>query len=156
MNQTDPFSLINSTSYHLGTGLLSILGLSKFKEVFGMAYKNPCYNCLAPGLSVVFVIDDTGSMSEEIGSATKVSVDIVNQASLLGPNGPSNYILSTFNDPGIAEKQFTKKTVSSLYLFLSQSLIRFHQRKTRSFCSIITLSLICCFMGYFVFTLKVD
>ncbi|XP_061188708.1 uncharacterized protein LOC133196872 [Saccostrea echinata] len=82
-----------------GTGLLSILGIDRFKEMLGMTYKNPCYNCLAPGLSVVFVIDDTGSMSGEIREATQHSIDIVNQASLLGSNGPSNYILSTFNDP---------------------------------------------------------
>lgn len=82
-----------------GTGLLSVLGIEKFKEVMGMSYKNPCYNCLAPGLSVVFVIDDTGSMSGEIMQATQHSIDIVNQAKLLGSNGPSNFILSTFNDP---------------------------------------------------------
>lgn len=65
-----------------------------------MSYKDPCYNCLGPGLSVVFVIDDTGSMGEEIREAAQHSIDIVNQAKILGSNGPSNYILSTFNDPG--------------------------------------------------------
>lgn len=65
-----------------------------------MHYRNPCYNCLAPGLSVVFVIDDTGSMGEEIRETAMHSVDIVNQALLLGNKGPNNYILSTFNDPG--------------------------------------------------------
>lgn len=85
----------------VGTGLLSVLGIEKFKEVMGMSYKNPCYNCLAPGLSVVFVIDDTGSMSGEIREATQHSIDIVNAANQLGSNGPSNFILSTFNDPGI-------------------------------------------------------
>lgn len=85
----------------VGTGLLSVLGIEKFKEVMGMSYKNPCYNCLASGLSVVFVIDDTGSMSGEIREATQHSIDIVNAANQLGSNGPSNFILSTFNDPGI-------------------------------------------------------
>ena len=65
-----------------------------------MNYKKPCYDCLAPGLSVVIVMDDTGSMSGEIREATQHSIDIVNQAKLLGVNGPSNYVLSTFNDPG--------------------------------------------------------
>lgn len=76
-----------------------------------MNYKNPCYNCLSPGLSVVFVIDDTGSMSVEINNATAYSVDIVNQANALGSNGPSNFILSIFNDPGLSKN----------YIFLSFS-----------------------------------
>ena len=82
-----------------GTGLLSILGVKKFTEILGMTYKNPCYDCLAPGLSVVIVMDDTGSMSGEIREASEHSVDIVNQAIFLGDHGPSNYVLSTFNDP---------------------------------------------------------
>lgn len=99
-------SFKNSIKYDLcititDTGLLSVLGLDKFKELLGMNYKNPCYNCLAPGLSVVFVIDDTGSMSGEIREATQISIDIVNQAKFLGSNGPSNFILSTFNDPSM-------------------------------------------------------
>lgn len=76
-----------------------------------MSYENPCYNCLAPGLSVVFVIDDTGSMSLEIHNATHYSVQIVTQAKVLGSNGPSNYILSTFNDPGLS-----KNSTSSFFL----------------------------------------
>lgn len=52
---------------------------------------------------MVFVIDDTGSMSDDIMEATKHSIDIVNWAKLKGSNGPSNYILSIFNDPGISK-----------------------------------------------------
>lgn len=85
------------------TGLLSLLGIEKFQEILGINYKNRCYNCLSPGLSVVFVIDDTESMGGEIREATHYSIDIVNQANLLGSNGPSNFILSTINDPGITE-----------------------------------------------------
>ena len=96
-----------------GTGLLSILGIDKFTKTLGMDYKNPCYDCLAPGLSVVFVMDDTGSMGDEIKEATRQIVNIVNQVKLLGVNGPSNYVLSTFNDPG---------TTLSLYLSDANSL----------------------------------
>ena len=96
-----------------GTGLLSILGIDRFTKTLGMDYKNPCYDCLAPGLSVVFVMDDTGSMGDEIKEATRQIVNIVNQVQLLGVKGPSNYVLSTFNDPG---------TTLSLYLSDANSL----------------------------------
>ncbi|XP_062590451.1 von Willebrand factor A domain-containing protein 7-like [Saccostrea cucullata] len=79
------------------TGLLSIIGLDKTLSLLGMDYKNPCYSCLSPSLSVVFVIDDTGSMSQEILETSTRSISIVNQAQT--STAPFNYILSTFNDP---------------------------------------------------------
>lgn len=97
-----------------GTGLLSILGIEKFQEILGMDYKDRCYSCLGRGLSVVFVIDDTESMGGELIEATQYSVDIVNQAILLGSNGPSNFILSTINDPGITK---TKTCLSLSFFF---------------------------------------
>lgn len=96
-----------------GTGLLAILGIEKFQDLLGMHYKD---QCLGPGLSVVFVIDDTESMGLELIQATQYSVGIVNQAILLGSNGPSNFILSTINDPGITK---TKTYISILLLILS-------------------------------------
>nr|XP_022340887.1 von Willebrand factor A domain-containing protein 7-like [Crassostrea virginica] len=99
-----------------GTGLLSILGVKKFTEILGMNYKKPCYDCLAPGLSVVIVMDDTGSMSGEIREATQHSIDIVNQAKLLGVNGPSNYVLSTFNDPDTTIRKTTDGTEMKQWL----------------------------------------
>lgn len=104
-----------------GTGLLSILGIDKFTKILGMDYKNPCYNCLAPGLSVVFVMDDTGSMGDVIKDATRQIVNIVNQVQLLGVNGPSNYVLSTFNDPSTS-LFLTVSLTRSLSLSLALSL----------------------------------
>lgn len=79
--------------FNVGTGLLHILGIDKFKELLGMTYKKPCYNCLAQGLSVILVIDGTGSVSGEIRAATRNSID-VNQ---LESNGSSQYFLSLTN-----------------------------------------------------------
>lgn len=79
--------------FNVGTGLLHILGIDKFKELLGMTYKKPCYNSLAQGLSVILVIDGTGSVSGEIRAATRNSID-VNQ---LESNGSSQYFLSLTN-----------------------------------------------------------
>ena len=47
--------------------------------------------------SVAFVIDDTGSMSEEIDAVKCLVRSFVKSA---GTSGPKKYILGTFNDPG--------------------------------------------------------
>ena len=47
-------------------------------------------------VSLMFVIDDTGSMSEEIEAAKSIAIDIINyprEAPIV------TYILSPFNDP---------------------------------------------------------
>lgn len=76
--------------FGVGTGLLHILGLDKFKELLGMTYKKPCYNCLAQGLSVIVVLDGTGSVRGEIRAATRNSID----ANHLESNSSSHYFLS--------------------------------------------------------------
>lgn len=77
-----------------GTGLLHILGLDKFKELLGMTYKKPCYNCLAQGLSVIVVLDGTGSVSGEIRAATRNSID----ANHLESNIKDRTVLESLSD----------------------------------------------------------
>lgn len=85
----------------LDTGLLSVLGLNTFKELLGINYINPCYNCFTRSQSLGFVVDDKGSMNGDIKDAAQRSIEIVNHAVLVGSNGTSDYVLSTFNDSGL-------------------------------------------------------
>lgn len=62
-------------------------------------YKPVCYNCFQSSLSLVFVIDNTGSMSDDIFQVRKQAIGIVNKASS-SQHGLADYILITFNDPG--------------------------------------------------------
>lgn len=48
-------------------------------------------------VTLMFAIDTTGSMEDEIENAKKIAIDVVNYKR----NNPVNYILSPFNDPGI-------------------------------------------------------
>lgn len=64
-----------------------------------ITYKPVCYNCFQSTLSLVFVIDNTGSMSDDIFQVRKQAIGIVNKASS-SQHGLADYILITFNDPG--------------------------------------------------------
>lgn len=75
------------------TGLLYQIGLEQTTGLLGLDYRQHCYNCLSPALSVVFVIDDAGSVSGQLQEAFRHSVAIVNQARV--STAPFNYILST-------------------------------------------------------------
>lgn len=75
--------------FNVGTGLLHIIGIDKFKELLGMTYKKPCYNCLAQGLSVILVMDGAGSVSRETRATTRSNID-ANQHEF---NGSSYYFL---------------------------------------------------------------
>ena len=46
-------------------------------------------------VTLMFAIDTTGSMSDEIDNAKKIAIEVVNY----DRNNPVNYILSPFNDP---------------------------------------------------------
>ena len=63
-----------------------------------MDYRDPCYDCLAPSLSLVFVIDITGPVYN-VMQAKKYSVAMVNQA--LTSSAPFNYILSAYSHTGL-------------------------------------------------------
>lgn len=71
--------------------------------ILGLDYRQRCYNCLSPALSVVFVIDDAiddaGSVSGQLQEAFRHSVAIVNQARV--STAPFNYILSTTGNKGL-------------------------------------------------------
>ncbi|XP_019616852.1 PREDICTED: von Willebrand factor A domain-containing protein 7-like [Branchiostoma belcheri] len=71
-----------------GYGLLSQIGADKFKQVLN----------LGSGNSMVFVIDVSGSMSDDVAAVGQESIQIV-QRTLGTATAPYNYILSTFNDP---------------------------------------------------------
>ena len=47
-------------------------------------------------VTLMFAIDDTGSMRQEIAAAKKIATSIINQQRA----EPVDYILSPFNDPG--------------------------------------------------------
>lgn len=47
-------------------------------------------------VTLMFAIDDTGSMRDEIEAAKRIATSIVNQQRV----EPVDYILSPFNDPG--------------------------------------------------------
>jgi Mg-chelatase subunit ChlD len=53
------------------------------------------------GKTLCFVIDTTGSMSEEIAAVKQYTIRITQQASQASESRkPSDYVLSPFNDPG--------------------------------------------------------
>lgn len=74
------------------------IGLNKTLGLLGMDYRDPCYNCLAPSLSLVFVIDLTGPVYN-VMQAKKYSVAMVNQA--LTSSAPFNYVLSAYSHTGL-------------------------------------------------------
>ena len=51
------------------------------------------------GTSLCFVVDTTGSMSNEIAGVRATTIGIT-QDRQMGKDKPSDYILSPFNDPG--------------------------------------------------------
>lgn len=79
------------------------IGLEQTTGLLGLDYRQHCYNCLSPALSVVFVIDDAiddaGSVSGQLQEAFRHSVAIVNQARV--STAPFNYILSTTGNKGL-------------------------------------------------------
>ncbi|KAK3083786.1 hypothetical protein FSP39_003208 [Pinctada imbricata] len=81
-----------------GTGLLDQIGPDAFNKLLQMHYEEPCYQCFTPDKSLVFVIDNTGSMGDDIYEVRKKAIEIVT-FSQSSATKPFNYILATFNDP---------------------------------------------------------
>ncbi|CAH1248692.1 VWA7 [Branchiostoma lanceolatum] len=73
-----------------GYGLLSQIGAESFREVLN----------LGSGNSMVFVIDVSGSMGNDVEAVRQETVQIV-QSTTGTANAPYNYVLSTFSDPEI-------------------------------------------------------
>lgn len=66
-------------------------------DVANFVYQPVCYNCFQQSLSLILVIDNTGSMSDDIFQVRGQAIDIVKKAY---SSQLYNYILVTFNDPG--------------------------------------------------------
>lgn len=66
-------------------------------DVANVVYQPVCYNCFQQSLSLILVIDNTGSMSDDIFQVRGQAIDIVKKAY---SSQLYNYILVTFNDPG--------------------------------------------------------
>ncbi|XP_063428655.1 von Willebrand factor A domain-containing protein 7-like [Mytilus trossulus] len=65
-------------------------------SVANFVYQPACYNCFQQSLSLILVIDNTGSMSDDIFQVRGQAIDIVKKAY---SSQLYNYILVTFNDP---------------------------------------------------------
>ncbi|CAH1274702.1 VWA7 [Branchiostoma lanceolatum] len=88
-------------------GLLSEVGPESFKELLG----------LGSGNSLVFVIDISGSMSNDLQAVKQTTVQLVNDNAGT-VRAPYNYILSTFSDPGVRRSRHVK--TSNFYDQLAQ------------------------------------
>ncbi|CAG2248252.1 unnamed protein product [Mytilus edulis] len=83
------------------SSLLTALGYVRLGKLLGLTEKNhqsQCVNCNDPYLSIVFVIDTTGSMASTIFQVRQKAVEMVTKAMMPGYS-PFNYIVVTFNDP---------------------------------------------------------
>ncbi|XP_072047411.1 von Willebrand factor A domain-containing protein 7-like [Amphiura filiformis] len=72
-------------------GLHSVIGNDKFERLFNLGSESN---------ALVLVIDDTGSMSQEINAVIQSTIQLVNDLSNTC-SAPSQYIISPFNDPGV-------------------------------------------------------
>ena len=66
------------------------IGKGKFEKVFGNQNDNKA--------TLMFAVDDTGSMYQEIQAVKDIATYIVN---ITSPNLEVDYILSPFGDPGL-------------------------------------------------------
>lgn len=82
-------------------------------------------------VTLMFAIDDTGSMREEISAAKKIATSIVNEQRV----EPVDYILSPFNDPGMHSpivvlvcnayrKIIARKSINQSIMILSEILFK--------------------------------
>ena len=69
--------------------MLNVIGEDSFRRLLG----------INPGGDLVFVIDSTGSMREEIYAVKQEVIKIVEQTKDTY-DAPSRYIIVLFNDPG--------------------------------------------------------
>lgn len=86
--------------------MLTALGYIRLGKLLGLHEQNhqsQCVNCNDPSLSIVFVIDTTGSMAPDIFQVRQKAVEMVTKAMMPGYS-PFNYILVTFNDPGMLNR----------------------------------------------------
>jgi hypothetical protein len=79
---------------------------NKFKEFLG----------ISGGKTIAFNIDDTGSMSGEIGAAKDHALKIIDSYAK-SANPPSKYIIQTFNDPDIGDIVITDNRATIVSTF---------------------------------------
>ncbi|KAK3083716.1 hypothetical protein FSP39_001940 [Pinctada imbricata] len=75
------------------TGLVSVIPYKVFQKIFALFHKEQFSKS-----SLTFCIDTTGSMKDEINAVISKSIDIVS-SSQGSANEPTDYVLTTFNDP---------------------------------------------------------
>ncbi|XP_046570368.1 von Willebrand factor A domain-containing protein 7-like [Haliotis rubra] len=93
---------------HPAYGLHSLIGDENFQELLQ----------LTAGNSMVFVIDTTGSMGDDLAAVIKKTQEIIKET--LGTiNQPYNYIVVTFNDPGNKTDIFKSKNGTAVMNYLS-------------------------------------
>lgn len=80
------------------TGLLDQLGPRLFGELVGLPVA--CKDCLKPGLSLAYVIDTSLSMSIDFEQIKTKITETIQSALHENKTMPSDFILSTFSDPG--------------------------------------------------------
>ena len=78
--------------FQYADGILSIAGQLLFQKIFKIEKKT------AKG-SLAFIIDNTGSMANDIQNVKEEMIRII--AGLNRNSLPENFILVTFNDPGL-------------------------------------------------------
>ena len=69
-------------------------------------------------VSLIFVVDDTGSMSDEIQAVKKIATAVVNYTR----KGPVEYMLSPFNDPMSGGKQIVLRLQNKCFSITNLSL----------------------------------
>ncbi|XP_078597567.1 von Willebrand factor A domain-containing protein 7-like [Branchiostoma floridae x Branchiostoma japonicum] len=92
--------------YATGSGLKDQVGVDVFRRFFN----------LASGTSLCIVMDDTGSMSDDIAAAKNVSIEIIQGAAANPFDKPYNYVLVPFNDPMSDAGPMTITRDSAVYI----------------------------------------
>ncbi|CAC5403753.1 unnamed protein product [Mytilus coruscus] len=86
------FFVGNETSY------VRSVGAAQLGKILGL--ESECLNCFGPSQSIVFVIDTTGSMADDIRAVRTAALELVAKTIITPSYHPFNYILVKFNDPG--------------------------------------------------------
>ncbi|CAH1253066.1 VWA7 [Branchiostoma lanceolatum] len=109
LHETAALAAINATEhffYAAGSGLKDQVGVDVFRRFFN----------LASGTSLCIVMDDTGSMSDDIAAAKSVSIEIIQRAAANPFDKPYNYVLVPFNDPMSNAGPMTITRDSTVYI----------------------------------------
>lgn len=81
------------------TSYVQSVGAAQLGKILGL--ESECLSCFGPSQSIVFVIDTTGSMADDIRAVRLAALELVTKTIIAPSYHPYNYILVTFNDPGM-------------------------------------------------------